>query len=84
MSVLLLYNRWVLGVRGWGGGWGGGWGCFVGGVDALGTGIGGIHCCNGGSDVAGRGRGGGGFGWWVVLGGGRGWIVYVGGVVGGE
>ena len=26
-------------------------------------------CCNGGSDVAGRGRGGGGFGWRVVLGG---------------
>ena len=38
-----------------GGGWGGGWGCFVGGVDALGTGIGGIHCCNVVSDVACRG-----------------------------
>ena len=27
-----------------GGGWGGGGGCFFGGVDAFGTGIGGIHC----------------------------------------
>ena len=39
---------------------------------ALGTGIGGIHCVNGGSDVAGRGRGG------VVLGGGWFWVVGVG------
>ena len=71
-----------------GGGWVGGGGCFVGGVDALGTGIGGIHCFNGGSDVAGRGRGGCGFGWRVVLGGGWCWVVVgivsVGGVVGGD
>ena len=45
---------------------------------ALGTGIGGIHCVNGGSDVAGRGRGGGGFGWRVVLGGWC-WVVVGGG-----
>ena len=62
---------------GWG--WGVGGGCVGCGFDALCTGIGGIHCCNCGSDVAGRGRGGGGFGWRVVLGGEGCWVVVGGG-----